>query len=80
METSRLVGTGAIAPTLSALYPLTEAAEATRLVQANQHVGKVGVLCMAPKPGLGVTAPELRGSIGEDRITPLRAFAPVSSL
>ncbi|MFF4961886.1 crotonyl-CoA carboxylase/reductase [Streptomyces sp. NPDC001222] len=80
VETTRLVATGAIAPTLSALYPLSEAAEATRLVQKNEHVGKVGVLCLAPEPGLGVTAPELRERIGSDRINPLRAFAPASSL
>ncbi|MFJ5260140.1 crotonyl-CoA carboxylase/reductase [Streptomyces sp. NPDC088387] len=79
-ETGRLVETGAIAPTLSALYPLTEAAEAARLVQNNAHVGKVGVLCLAPEPGLGVTAPELRERIGADRINPLRAFAPAASL
>ncbi|MDQ0779954.1 crotonyl-CoA reductase [Streptomyces aurantiacus] len=79
-ETNRLVSTGAIAPTLSALYPLTEAAEATRLVQNNGHVGKVGVLCLAPEPGLGVTDPETRARIGADRINPLREFAPASSL
>ncbi|MFJ4183923.1 crotonyl-CoA carboxylase/reductase [Kitasatospora sp. NPDC089509] len=79
-ETGRLVETGAISPTLSALYPLAEAGEATRLVQLNEHVGKVGVLCLAPEPGLGVTAPELRARIGADRINPLRDFAPANSL
>ncbi|MFJ2114848.1 MULTISPECIES: crotonyl-CoA carboxylase/reductase [unclassified Streptomyces] len=79
-ETNSLVATGTIAPTLSALYPLAEAAEATRLVQKNEHVGKVGVLCLAPEPGLGVTAPELRARIGADRVNPLREFAPAASL
>ncbi|MFE6055785.1 crotonyl-CoA carboxylase/reductase [Kitasatospora sp. NPDC056446] len=79
-ETGQLVATGAVSPTLSALYPLAEVGEATRLVQRNEHVGKVGVLCLAPEPGLGVTAPELRARIGADRINPLRDFAPASSL
>lgn len=79
-EMTRLVSTGAIAPALSALYPLTEAGQATRLVQTNEHIGKVGVLCLAPEPGLGVTDPGLRARIGADRINPLRDFAPADSL
>jgi crotonyl-CoA reductase len=27
------------------------------------------VLCMAPKPGLGVTNPELRAKVGEERLS-----------
>ncbi|MHC5906358.1 crotonyl-CoA carboxylase/reductase [Streptomyces sp. S6] len=76
-ECARLFSQGSIMPALSSLYPLTEVGEATRLVQLNQHIGKVGVLCLAPEPGLGVTDPELRARIGEDRITPLRPFAAV---
>ncbi|WP_443073176.1 crotonyl-CoA carboxylase/reductase [Streptomyces sp. S465] len=79
-RTSRLLSQGGIVPTLSALYPLERAAEATRLVQNNEHVGKVGVLCLAPEPGLGVTAPEVRKRIGPERLNPLREFAPASSL
>jgi crotonyl-CoA reductase len=60
-------------PTLSSLYPLTEVGEATRLVQTNEHMGKVGVLCMAPEAGLGVTDPELRDRIGAEKLNPLRA-------
>ncbi|CAM5697644.1 Crotonyl-CoA reductase OS=Streptomyces griseorubiginosus OX=67304 GN=AQJ54_20070 PE=4 SV=1 [Streptomyces griseorubiginosus] len=44
-------------------------------MQLNQHIGKVGVLCLAPEAGLGVTAPELRARIGEDALNPLRSFA-----
>ena len=44
-------------PALSTVYPLDEVGEAARLVQTNQHIGKVGVLCLAPEPGLGVTDP-----------------------
>ncbi|MFF7638605.1 crotonyl-CoA carboxylase/reductase [Kitasatospora sp. NPDC008050] len=74
-ETNRLISMGKIMPMLSTVYPLSEAAEATRLVQTNGHLGKVGVLCLAPETGLGVTDPELRQRIGADRITPMRPFA-----
>ena len=64
-----------LAPTLSAVYRLDEAGEATRLVQANAHMGKVGVLCMAPGPGLGITDPQQRVRIGEDRLHLMRGLA-----
>ena len=71
-ECNRLISSGAIVPMMSALYPLSEIGEASRLVQANHHLGKVGVLCMAPGPGLGVTDPVTRARIGEARLNPLR--------
>lgn len=74
-ETNRLIGMGRIMPMLSTVYPLSEVAEATRLVQTNRHLGKVGVLCLAPEAGLGVTDPGLRQRIGADRVSPLRPFA-----
>ncbi|MGW0841776.1 crotonyl-CoA carboxylase/reductase [Streptomyces sp. NPDC002787] len=74
-ECARLFGQGRIMPVMSSLFPLQEVGEATRLVQRNEHIGKVGVLCLAPEPGLGVTDPERRARIGEDRLNPLRAFA-----
>jgi crotonyl-CoA reductase len=70
-ECIRLFNRGMLSPTLSAVYRLDEAAEATRLVQANAHMGKVGVLCMAPAPGLGITDPQQRARIGEDRLNPM---------
>ena len=76
-EVNRLISMGRIAPMLSAVYPLDEVGEAARLLQENRHLGKVGVLCLAPKLGLGVTDPEARERIGEDRIAPLRRFAQV---
>ncbi|MEX0167536.1 crotonyl-CoA carboxylase/reductase [Streptomyces sp. LMG1-1-1.1] len=76
VDCARLFTQGSIMPALTALYPLEEIGEATRLVQLNEHIGKVGVLCLADRPGLGVTDPELRARIGEDRLTALRAFAP----
>ncbi|WP_406205859.1 crotonyl-CoA carboxylase/reductase [Kitasatospora sp. NBC_01560] len=71
-ETNRLIAQGAIKTGLSVTYPMEEAKEAARLVQQNGHVGKVGVLALAPKTGLGVTDPALRERIGELNIAPLR--------
>jgi crotonyl-CoA reductase len=73
-ECARLFSIGQMMPTLSAVYPLADVAEATRLVQTNAHIGKVGVLCMAPEPGLGVTDAAMRARIGERRLNPLRNF------
>ncbi|MGV9314377.1 crotonyl-CoA carboxylase/reductase [Streptomyces sp. NPDC003691] len=70
-ETVRLVDQGRIVPTLSRVYGLDEIGEAARLVQENVHIGKVGVLCLAPEPGLGVTDPEKRAAVGEARLTPM---------
>lgn len=72
--TNQLFESGDIVPAVSAVYPLAEAAEACRVLQTNQQVGKIAVLCMAPGPGLGVTDPELRERIGEDRLNPLRGL------
>ncbi|SMD22490.1 crotonyl-CoA carboxylase/reductase [Kibdelosporangium aridum] len=80
VECARLFTLGQVMPALSALYPLEQVGEATRLVQLNEHIGKVGVLCMAPEPGLGVTDPGLRARIGEEALNPLRAFAPAPVL
>jgi crotonyl-CoA reductase len=72
-ECNRLFSRGHIMPTLSVTHRLDEVGEAARLVQTNKHVGKVGVLCLAPETGLGVTDAALRARIGEDRLNPLRA-------
>ncbi|MBV9384171.1 MAG: crotonyl-CoA carboxylase/reductase [Streptosporangiaceae bacterium] len=71
-ECNRLFERGRLVPTLSSLYRLDEVGEAARLVQNNGHIGKVGVLCLAPQPGLGITAPEVRAEIGEDRLNLMR--------
>ncbi|MGW1564584.1 crotonyl-CoA carboxylase/reductase [Streptomyces sp. NPDC002144] len=71
-ELNRLVRLGHLSPVLSEVYPLAEVAEAARLVQHNRHTGKVGVLCLAPEEGLGVTDPEKRAAIGVERLNPLR--------
>jgi crotonyl-CoA reductase len=67
-ESNRLIEQGRIMPALSKVYPLEQAGEAAREVQLNRHVGKVGVLCLAEREGLGVEDPELRASIGEERL------------
>lgn len=83
-ECNRLVDLGMLMPALSTTYPLQETGEAVRLVQTNQHIGKVGVLCLAPETGLGVTDDARRARIGADRITPLadppRQAAPVGAV
>ena len=56
----RLLDLGHLKPALTETYPLTATAEAARLVQNNDHLGKVGVLSLAPAPGLGVSDPERR--------------------
>jgi crotonyl-CoA reductase len=71
-ECNRLFQLGHLAPILSEVYPLADIGEAARLVQLNQHTGKVGVLCLAPEEGLGVTDPALREKIGAARLNPLR--------
>ncbi len=59
-EANRLICEGKVHPTLSRVYPLEQTGDAAAQVHANLVEGKVGVLCLAPEEGLGVTNPELR--------------------
>jgi crotonyl-CoA reductase len=59
-EANRLVARGAIHPTLSKAYPMNETGQAAYEVHRNAHQGKVGVLCLAPREGLGVRDKEKR--------------------
>lgn len=59
-EANRLICKGLIHPTLSQCFPLESSGEAALQVHKNLHDGKVGVLCLAPKEGLGVRDRELR--------------------
>ncbi|GGO42877.1 crotonyl-CoA reductase [Streptomyces daqingensis] len=59
-EANRLIAKGQIHPTLSQVVPLERTAQAVHDVHHNLHQGKVGVLCLAPEEGLGVSDPELR--------------------
>jgi crotonyl-CoA reductase len=54
-EANRLIDKGFIHPTLSKTFPLEETGAAAFEVHRNLHQGKVGVLCLAPEEGLGVT-------------------------
>jgi crotonyl-CoA carboxylase/reductase len=69
VETNRLISLGMIHPTLSEVFPLDRAGEATRAVQTNQHVGKVAVLCAAQEEGQGIDDHALRARIGEEKLT-----------
>jgi len=69
---NRLIAQGKIQPLLSAVHPLTEVGDAALKIHRNEHEGKIGVLCLAPREGLGIDDPELRAKIGEDKITLFR--------
>ncbi len=59
-QANRLISKGMIHPTMSVVYPLADTGQAAMDVHRNLHHGKVGVLCLAPREGLGVRDPELR--------------------
>jgi crotonyl-CoA reductase len=63
---------GKVVPPLSAVFALEQVGEAAYEVQHNRHEGKIGVLCVAAKEGLGITNPELRAEVGEKRLTIFR--------
>jgi crotonyl-CoA reductase len=73
-EANRLVSEGKIHPTLSKVYPLDQTGEAANQVHHNLVEGKVGVLCLAPEEGLGVTDDALRAE-HLDQITLFRRHA-----
>jgi crotonyl-CoA reductase len=59
-EANRLISRGHIHPTLSKTYPMEQTGVAAYEVHRNAHQGKVGVLCLAPREGLGVRDPATR--------------------
>jgi crotonyl-CoA reductase len=59
-EANRLIAKGMIHPTLSRTYSLDDVGQAALDVHHNLHQGKVGVLCLAPREGLGVRDQEKR--------------------
>ncbi len=73
-ETNRLIQLGKLQPALSRVTRLDDVAETAHELDANRHMGKVGVLCMAPEEGLGVEDQELREKIGEEKIELFRRF------
>ena len=62
-EANRLISKGMIHPTLSKAFPLEQAGQAAYEVHRNAHQGKVGVLCLSPEEGLGVTNQQLRDEL-----------------
>lgn len=68
---NELVRAGRTQPILSRSYPLEEAGRAADEVFGNVHLGKVGVLCIAPDEGMGVTNDELR----REHIAGIRRYA-----
>lgn len=71
-ETNRLLALGRLVPAMSSVFTLAEAADAARLVQLNRHTGKVAVLALAPREGLGVQDTEAREQIGESQLRVFR--------
>ncbi len=59
-EANRLICEGKIFPTLSKVFSLAETGEAAYQMHHNLHEGKLGILCLAPEEGLGVTDGEMR--------------------
>ena len=66
---NQLIGQGRIQPVMSEVYTLDQVGDAALKVHKNQAEGKLGVLCLAPEAGQGITNPERRAEIGEDKIT-----------
>ncbi len=71
-QANRLIDLGKIQPLLSAVYPLEQAGAAALKIHRNEHEGKIGILCLAPREGLGIDDAEKRDRIGEDTITIFR--------
>ncbi len=70
-EANRLIDKGLVHPTLSKTFRLEDTGAAANEVHRNLHQGKVGVLCLAPEEGLGVTDPAKR-AIHEEAINRFR--------
>ena len=65
-EANALIDRGLIHPTLSRTYPMEDVGQAAYDVHRNLHQGKVGVLTLAPREGLGVTDPEKRDRFSDE--------------
>ena len=74
-DANRLISLGKVQPILSRVFDLQNTGEAAYQVHHNLHEGKIGVLCLAPEQGLGITNPEFREKVGEDKITMFRRHA-----
>lgn len=65
---NKMLAEGKIVPPLSAVYDLNHVGQAARDVHQNLHEGKIGVLCLAPSEGLGITDMQMRAKVGEERL------------
>ena len=65
-EANALIDRGLIHPTLSRTYPMEDVGQAAYDVHRNLHQGKVGVLTLAPREGLGVSDPEKRDRFSDE--------------
>jgi crotonyl-CoA reductase len=72
---NKLLAQGKIVPLLSAVHTLEDTGTAAYQVHHNQHEGKIGVLCLAPREGMGIDDPEFRAKVGENRLTLFRRHA-----
>jgi crotonyl-CoA reductase len=63
---------GKVVPPLSAVFTLEQTGEAAYEMHHNRHEGKIAVLCVAEREGLGVSDPEMRSRVGERRLTIFR--------
>ena len=62
-EANRLISKGMIHPVMSQVFDLEQTGEAAYQMHHNMHEGKIGVLCLAPEEGQGVTDHELRAKV-----------------
>jgi crotonyl-CoA reductase len=74
LEFNRLVDRGTIKPALSQVVGLDDVAETAHEMERNSHVGKIGVLCMAPEEGLGVDDDVRRERLGGPEIELFRKY------
>ena len=74
-EMNRLIDQGAIVPVMSDVYDLTHVGDAALKVHRNEAEGKLGVLCLSPEEGMGITDQAKREVVGEDRINLFRRMA-----
>ncbi len=74
LECNRLIGMGRLQPALSQVFSLDETPQAAHELQANKHIGKVGVLCLAPEEGLGIEDRQLRERVGAEKIELFRKY------
>ena len=67
MRTSRLIRQGALLPVLSQVYPLRQVSSAVKCIHDGRSTGKLGVLNLAPREGMGIRDREMRNRIGEEK-------------